>query len=94
MFFAPRMGYAFSERWDLENTLIFGQLMANPTGSADFKKDLGFELDTKLVYKPRHNVRWVNQLGLLAPGSAFQDGASGLDNKFTFAFETKAAVTF
>lgn len=93
-FLSPRIKYAWNDRWDVVNTLTAAQLMVNPTNSLDFKKDLGVEWDLELVYKPREKVRWVNQLGLLAPGNAFKDGASALDNGFTFGFATKAAITF
>lgn len=94
MYFAPGMRYQWNERLDIDSTLVLGQLMTNPFNSVDFKKDLGLELDIGLVYKPRKNVRWVNQLGLLFPGGAFKDGASDLPNGFTYGFTTKAAITF
>lgn len=94
MFLAPKLRYAWSERMNINNTLIYAQLMANSTNSVDFKKDLGLEWDIELEYKPRTNVRWVNQLGLLMPGGAFKDGASNLTNGFNYGFATKAAITF
>lgn len=93
-YLAPSVKYEWNDRWDIKNTLVLAQLMANPTNSLDFKKDLGLELDIELIYKPRTNVQWVNQLGLLFPGGAFKDGASDLPNGFTYGFATKAAITF
>lgn len=94
LYISPKIRYAWNDRWDIENTLTYAQLVVNPTNSLDFKKDLGLEWDIGAVYKPRTNIRWVTELGLLSPGSAFKDGATGLDNQFTFGFTTKAAITF
>lgn len=92
---APKIGYAWSDRWEIRNTLIYAQVMNAPSAnSVDFKKDLGLEWDIEAVYKPRSNIRWVNGLGLLFPGAAFKDGASDLENGFTYGFTTKAAITF
>lgn len=93
-YISPKITYAWNDRWDIANTLTYAQLMVNPTNSVDFKKDLGLEWDIGFVYKPRVNVRWVNELGLLFPGGAFKDGASDLQNGFTYGFATKAAITF
>lgn len=98
MYIAPKMTYAWNERLDLNNTLIYAQLMTNPlTGNSNFSKDLGFEWDIELVYKPTDRLQWVNQVGLLFPGKAFKngDGASGnLENATTFGFASKAAISF
>lgn len=93
-YISPKIGYAWSEKLDFNNTFTYAQLMTNPNNSVDFKKDLGLEWDMELVYKPRTNVRWVNELGLLFPGQAFKDGAANRDNGFTFGIATKAAITF
>lgn len=93
-YLSPRLRYKWNERWDVANTLTFAQLMVNPTNSLDFKKDLGIEWDIEVVYKPRETVRWINQLGVLVPGAAFRDGATGLTNGTVFGLTTKAAITF
>lgn len=94
IYVSPKISYAWNDRLDLVNTFTYAQLMANPTGVADFKKDLGFEWDIELVYKPTERVQWVNQLGFLFPGSAFKDGASNLENASTYGFASKAAISF
>jgi hypothetical protein len=93
-YLAPKLRYTINERWDLNNTLIYAQLMSNSTNSLDFKKELGLEWDIELAYKPRTNVRWVNQLGMLMPGAAFKQGPVDYTTGFNFGFETKAAITF
>lgn len=100
-YLAPTIHYAMSDRWTLNNTLVYAQLMANSTTANGFKKDLGAEWDIETVYKPRTNIQWVNDLGLLFPGGAFRNGstdASGnvtsYDTGFNFGFESKVAITF
>ncbi|MBX2987623.1 MAG: hypothetical protein KF802_06975 [Bdellovibrionaceae bacterium] len=94
VYLSPKIRYGWSERWDIVNSLTYAQLMVNPTNSVDFKKDLGLEWDIGLIYKPRENMRWENQLGLLFPGAAFKDGTVDRPNGFTYGFSTRAAITF
>ncbi len=93
-YLAPSVKYMWNEKLDLKSTLIYGQLMVNPTNSLDFSKDLGTELDIELLYKPRDRVLWSNQFGVLFPGQAWKDGSSGLDNKINYGLTSKAAITF
>lgn len=94
VYIAPSLNYKWSEKMDWKTTLIYAQTVVNPTNSVDFKKDLGTELDIELIYKPRERVIWSNQIGVLFPGSAWNDGASGLENKTNYGIATKAAITF
>lgn len=94
IYISPRVSYAWNDRLDLNNTLTYAQLMTNPTGAADFKKDLGLEWDIELVYKPTERIQWVNQLGVLLPGAAFKNGASNYENASTYGFASKAAISF
>ena len=93
MYIAPSATYAWNDRLDLRNTVVYGQLM-NVQNTVDSSKDLGLEWDIELVYKPSERVQWVNQVGLLFPGAAFKDGSSGLENAFTYGFASKAAISF
>lgn len=94
VYIAPAVKYKWDEKFDIKSTLIYAQLMVNPTNSLDFSKDLGAELDIELIYKPRERVTWSNQIGFLLPGQAWKDGASNLENKFNYGITTKAAITF
>lgn len=93
-YLAPTFSYAWNDRLDLNNTLVYAQLLNTMKNSVDAKKDLGLEWDVELVYKPVERVQWVNQLGLLFPGSAWKNGTSNLDNGFAYGFTTKAAISF
>lgn len=94
VYVSPKFSYAWSDRMDLNNTFTYAQLLANPMGAADFKKDLGFEWDIELVYKPTERIQWVNQLGFLFPGAAFKNGVSDFENATTYGFASKAAISF
>jgi hypothetical protein len=94
MFVSPHFKYAYDEKIDIKTALTYAQLMTNPGNFTDFKKDLGFEIDLELIYKPRERVTWSTGLGFLAPGEAWTGGASNFDNKATWGFSTKAAITF
>lgn len=93
-YIAPSVGYDWNERLQIRNTLVYGYLFNPVQSSVDSSKDLGLEWDIELVYKPSARVQWVNQLGLLFPGEAYKNGTDNLDNKFTFGFVTKAAISF
>lgn len=93
-FLAPKFIYKMNDKLDWNTTVVLAQLMANPTNSVGFDKNLGVELDMELVYKPVEKIRWVNQFGLLLPGAAFKDGATGLEAGTAYGFASKAAIIF
>ncbi len=94
MYFAPTAKYAWNDKLDLRTTLVYAQLVTNPTLTLDTSKDLGTELDIELIYKPRERVIWSNGIGVLFPGQAWKDGASSFENGTNFGFSTKSAITF
>jgi hypothetical protein len=94
LYLAPSAKYQWNEKVDVKTTLVYGQLMTNPTLTANSTKDLGTELDLEVIYKPREHVTWSNEIGILLPGKAWKDGDSGLDNSMNFGLATKAAITF
>jgi hypothetical protein len=94
IYLAPTAKYQWNDKFDIKTSLIYAQLVTNPTLSLDTTKDLGTELDIELIYKPRERVIWSNSIGILLPGGAWKDGASNFENKTTYGFSTKAAITF
>jgi len=93
LYIAPTIKYALSDRWSLGNTLVTGYLGTNPLAGRNVSKDLGYEWDISLNFAPRKGVMWVNQLGLLFPGSAWE-GDGQFDSSFSYGFTTKAAISF
>lgn len=97
MYIAPTVGYAWNDKIDLRNTLVYGQLLNTVKNSVDSAKDLGLEWDIEVIYKPSEKIQWVNQVGLLFPGNAWKNGSGtdgNLENGFTFGFASKAAISF
>lgn len=94
VYVAPSVGYAWNDRFDVRNTLVYGQLLNAVKNSVDSSKLLGLEWDIELVYKPSERVQWVNQIGILFPGEAFKNGSQGLENGLTYGFASKAAISF
>lgn len=94
MYLSPTVGYKWNDRVDLRNTLVYGQLLNVVQNSVDSSKALGLEWDIEVVYRPTERIQWVNQLGFLFPGEAFKNGTSGYENKFTYGFASKAAISF
>lgn len=93
-YISPSVSYKWSDRMDVRNSLTYATLNVNPTGVTGFSKDLGFEWDVDLVYRPRDRVQWINQFALLLPGKAFKNGSDNLDSTATFGVTTKAAISF
>jgi len=58
----------------LDFALATGWLQTNPISGANVDKNLGYELDVGFNFKPNERVTWVNQVGLLFPGTAFEGG--------------------
>lgn len=94
MYFSPKVKYLWSDKLDLNNSLTYAQLMTNPTNAREFKKDLGWEWDIELVYKAREKVQWVNQLGILIPGDAFENGVDKYSTDTIYGFASKIAISF
>ncbi|QDK39081.1 hypothetical protein [Bdellovibrio sp. NC01] len=97
VYIAPTVNYAWNDKFDLKNTLVYAQLLNTVKNSVDAKKDLGLEWDIELVYKPSDRIQWVNQIGLLFPGDAWKNGTGtdgNLSSDFTFGFASKAAISF
>lgn len=92
-----KVKHDWKDRWKLGYTLTYAQLMDKLTSTSNMKKDLGLELDAELVYFPREKVQWVNQIGVLMPGKAFENGTGAggdLATGTAFGFASKAAISF
>lgn len=97
VYLAPSVTYAWTEKLDLKNTVVWAQLLNTAKNSVAAKKDLGLEWDIELVYRPHERIQWVNQIGLLFPGEAWKNGTGAggnLSNDFTFGLASKAAISF
>ena len=95
-FISPKFDYSMSDKWEWTNRVTWAQLQTNPLSDQgiDVTKDLGFEWDTGFVYRPNDKIQWVNEIGLLFPGAAWQGGTRDYGKSFTYGFSSKAAITF
>jgi hypothetical protein len=89
---APYFTYKWNDRWALETVLATGWLRENPVTDQK-EKSLGYEADFNLHFTPKKGVTWINQVGLLFPGAAFE-GDGTLESKFMYGVSSKAAISF
>lgn len=96
IFINPSFTYTIGEKWSWRNSFLYAQLQTNSSTVAgnDVSKDLGFEWDTSLIYKPNSRFQWVNQVGILMPGAAWKEGSVDRDANLTYGIQTKAAISF
>lgn len=94
-YFSPVIKYRWNEKLDFNQYLTWAQLVTSPVANNGASKDLGFEWDLEFVYKAREKMQWVNQVGLLFPGSSFKtDAVPGSDSSFTYGITSKIAIQF
>lgn len=97
---SPKFNYRISDKWDWANTFTWAQLSTNPLASAtpsaniEVQKDLGFEWDMSFVYKPTEKIRWVNEVGMLFPGAAWDGGTNAYGKSFGYGLNSKAVISF
>lgn len=90
---APWMRYKWTDRLKVTGVLATGWLDNDPVaGAAEVGKQLGYELDLSLSYSPRKGIEWVNEVGMLFPGSAFD--FAGEKPGFAYGVTSKAAISF
>ena len=92
-YFSPVWNWKYSEKTTIRNTFTYAQLSSSEFAAGKADSDLGFEFDFAVVHKPSDRVQWINEVGLLFPGSAFS-GPSDFDTKTTYGFSSRAAITF
>jgi len=94
LYLAPNMKYKWNDKFDTQLGLTYARLNSDPVLGRSVDKSVGFEVDISATYKPFQNVLWVNRVGILAPGPAFEAGGQFPNPKTTYGLETKAAITF
>lgn len=93
-YLSPNLKYRINDKLDWMNSITYAQLWTNPTTSGDVNRELGWEYDASLVYRPREKVTWINEMGLLFPGHGFKDGQTGLGNSTVLGISTKVSISF
>lgn len=94
LFVAPSINYKWNDKFDITNTFVYAQTVVKPTTRPDYSNQLGLEWDIAFNYRPRKNIEWINEFGILFPGKAFREGDLGRENATTFGIASKAAISF
>ena len=94
IYFAPNLDYKLKDNLWLNGTFAYAMLNKDPSPTGAAGKDLGYELDLGVTYKPYDRLTWKTQSGLLIPGKAWVGGPASYENKVAYGFETKAAISF
>lgn len=94
IYVAPSFQYRQRDNLSYGTTFVYGMLNKDPITGANASKQLGYELDFNVTYKPIDRLTWVTEAGVLFPGEAWQGGSRGFENKFTYGVVTKAAINF
>jgi len=81
--------YHWSEKWSIDGGLTYAQLTEDNGGDSG----LGYEVDLALNFSPNKRLKWINEVGLLFPGSAFESGGT-YPSDFAYGLTTKAAISF
>lgn len=95
LYVAPYSRYRWSDKMSLDIGLATGWVNTDPvksTAGADVGKDLGYEVDLGLSYSPRKGITWMNEFGMLFPGSAFDFNNDG--PSFAYGYTSRAAISF
>lgn len=74
VYFAPGFQYRFSDKWTLTSRFVYAQLMEEPYTATTADKDLGYEIDLGLIYKPYERFEVRLDTGYLMTGDAFKGG--------------------
>lgn len=91
MYFAPGFNWKWSDKWGMKGRLTYAQLsQERQTGQS---KDLGYEIDMSIYYRPFERFVVQMDTGYLMTGDAFK-GNGTLENDNAYGILTKAAISF
>lgn len=94
IYIAPNLKYQWKDAFAVGGNVVYGILNKDPFPNGNTSKNLGFELDLNLTYKPYDRLTWVTEVAALFPGAAWQGGSQNLDSSFAYGLITKAAISF
>ncbi len=91
-YIAPMLSYQWNSEWSTDVRITAGFMDEEFTGSTD--KDLGYEFDLFVNWKPHERLSLTAGGAVLLPGSAFEGGSSAFETSTTIGLFTKAVVHF
>lgn len=93
-YLSPQFIYRYSDKTELKNTLTAATILVDPISGAGTDKNVGFEYDFDVVYKPSDRIQWITTVGVILPGAMWKGGSSGYGNDLDYGLSTKAAINF
>jgi hypothetical protein len=94
VFIAPSWTHRWAERFSWGGRLVYGILDRDPINGSGTAKNLGFEANLNLTYKPFERFFVTGEVGALLPGDAWKGGSSNFESKMVYGWTARAAVTF
>ena len=94
VYIAPSLKYQWKDSLSVGGNVVYGILNKDPIAGAGTDKNLGFEVDMNVQWKPYERLTWITEIGALFPGAAWQGGTLGLEKTFAYGAVTKAAISF
>ena len=94
IYFSPHFDYRWNDTLSLGSSFTYAMLNKDPVAGGSTDRSLGWEWDWSLTYKPYERLTWVNELGFLVPGEGWKAGNRAYENRVSYGFITKAAISF
>ncbi len=102
IYVAPYISYDVDAKWNITSSLLWAQLENTNVNSPFFSttsnlivdRDLGFEVDFALTYKPFKLLTWETRLGGFFPGKAFEGGSQNFDTKNVIGGVSRISLSF
>jgi hypothetical protein len=95
IYLAPSFQYRQRDNLSYGATVVYGMLNKEPIAGGSTSRQLGYELDLNVSYKPIERLTWITEAGVLFPGEAWKgSGSSVFETKFSYGVVTKAAINF
>lgn len=102
IYLAPYASYDMNSKWNLTGSLLWAQLENNNVNSPFFttspnlevSRDLGYEVDFAVTFKPFDLLTWETKIGAFFPGKAFEGGSQNYDTKSIFGGVSRLSLKF
>lgn len=92
LYLAPGFNWKWNDKWGMKGRLTYAQLAQEQQNGQS--KDLGYEIDLGIYYRPFERFVVALDTGYLMTGDAFKGGTLNNENDDAYGIITKAAVSF
>ena len=95
IYVAPNLQYQWKETLSFGGNAVYGVINKDPIAGGSTSRNLGFEVDLNLTWKPYDRLSWITEAAALLPGAAWSAGTTpNADPSFAYGLFTKAAISF